>query len=79
MARTRKRSKTRDKERAERRELCEFFRAFKEDQAQLLAEYGRQVDAGAVCPVCGCPLVDPESLVSCSVMTPEGIVHEACA
>ena len=79
MPKSRKRPETRARERAERRERCEYFRAFKVDQAEILAEYGRLVDAGAVCPVCGCPLVNLEEAVSVSVFTDRGIVHEACA
>ena len=79
VARTRKRAKARDRERAERRETCEAFRGLKEDQAGILALYARMVEAGACCPVCGRPLVDPSRLLSVSVPTPQGIVHEACA
>lgn len=79
MARTRKRKAARERERSERREVCEAFRGFKEDRAVILAEYERLVEAGACCPVCGCPLVDPSRLLSVSVPTPLGIVHEACA
>ena len=79
MARSRKRPGARAKERAERREVCEAFRGLKEDRAVILAEYERLVEAGACCPVCGCPLVDPFRLLSVSVPTPQGIVHEACA
>lgn len=79
MPRSRKRPETRARERAERRERCEFFRGFKVNQAELLAEYERLVDAGACCPVCGRPLVDPSRILSVSVPSPLGIVHEACA
>lgn len=79
MARSRKRPGARAKERAERREVCEAFREFGEFRAALLAEYGRLVEAGACCPVCGRPLVDPSRILSVSVPSPLGIVHEACA
>ena len=79
MPRSRKRPEARAKVRAERRERCEFFRVLKVDEAELLAEYERLVEAGACCPVCGRPLVDPFRLLSVSVPTPLGIVHEACA
>lgn len=79
MARTRKRKAARERERSERREVCEAFRGFKEDRAVILAAYARMVEAGACCPVCGRPLVDPSRLLSVSVPTPQGIVHEACA
>ena len=79
MARTRKRKATRERERSERREVCEAFRGLKEDRAVILAEYERLVEVGACCPVCGRPLVDSSRLLSVSVPTPLGIVHEACA
>jgi len=79
MARTRKRKASRERERSERREVCEAFRGFKEDRAVILAEYERLVEAGARCPVCGCPLVDPSRILSVSVPSPLGIIHEACA
>ena len=79
MARSRKRPGARARERAERREVCEAFRGLKEDRAVILAEYERLVEAGACCPVCGRPLVDPFRLLSVSVPTSLGIVHEACA
>ena len=81
MARTRKRSKAKDKARAERREFCEISRAVKVARSEKFAEYCRLVDAGALCPACGCPLVDWDGLVSVSVsvLTDRGIVHEACA
>ena len=79
MARSRKRSGARAKERAERRETCEAFRLFREQRAVLLAEYGRLVDAGGCCPICGRPLVDPSRILSVYVPSPLGIVHEACA
>jgi DNA repair exonuclease SbcCD ATPase subunit len=79
VARPRKRPGARAKERAERRESCEAFRLFREQRAALLAEYGRLVDAGGCCPICGRPLVDPSRILSVSVPSPLGIVHEACA
>ena len=79
MARSRKRSGARAKERAERRETCEASRGFKGYQAALLAEYEGLVKAGACCPLCGLPLVDPSRLISVSVPSPVGIVHEDCA
>lgn len=79
MARSRKRPGARAKEQEERRKACEAFRGFREHRAALLAEYGRLVDAGGCCPVCGRPLVDPSRILSVSVPSPLGIVHEACA
>ena len=79
MPRSRKRPETRARERAERRERCEFFRGVKVDRAELLAEYEHLVQAGACCPICGRPLVDPTKLLSVSVPTLQGICHEACA
>lgn len=77
MARARKRAKARNKERAERREVCEVFRAIKAERAELLALYAGQVRAGAVCPACGRPL--HQVGLSVSIPTPLGFVHEDCA
>ena len=79
MARTRKRKATRERERSERREVCETFRGLRDYRAGLLAEYEHLVEVGACCPVCGRPLVDPSRFLSVSVPSPLGIVHEACA
>ena len=79
MARNRKRAAVRDRERAERQDVCEFARWIKELQQAKLRSYMHQVGRGAVCPVCGLPLVDPSSLVSLSVQTERGIVHQKCA
>lgn len=79
MSRTRMRVKARDKKRELRRGSCEVSRALKLEQAEAWAEYSRMVRAGAVCPICGHPLVNYEELVSISVMTDRGIVHEWCA
>jgi len=79
MARTRKRTKAKDKARIERREFCETSRAVKVALSEECAEYRRAVDAGALCPLCGCPLVDWGDSVSVSVLTDHGFIHEACA
>jgi DNA repair exonuclease SbcCD ATPase subunit len=79
MSRTRMRVKARDKKRELRRGSCEVSRALKLEQAEAWAEYSRMVRAGAACPICGHPLVNCDELVSISVMTDRGIVHESCA
>jgi len=79
MARNRKRAAVRDRERAERQAECEIACLIKELQTAMLNRYMHQVQRGAVCPVCGLPLVDPSDLVSLSVQTEQGIVHQKCA
>ena len=79
MARNRKRAAVQDRERAERQAQCELGRWLKELQTVMLNRYMHQVERGAVCPVCGLPLVDRSDLVSLSVQTEQGFVHRKCA
>jgi len=83
MARSRKRPLAKAREAAERRRQCERARA---ENLKLEAEWGRAwaeyfdlVEAGAACPICGCPLIEPGSRDSFSVWTPFGVIHAACA
>jgi len=79
MARSRKRQAAKNRVKDERRGFCETQRRIKMDSQAIFAEYMRLADSGGVCPVCGYPLVDPDALMSCSVFSPKGIVHESCA
>jgi hypothetical protein len=82
MARSHKWPSVRAREAAERRHKCERARAENLELGtkweRAWAEYFRLVVAEAVCPICGCSLIEPCSLDSLSVWTPIGFIHAAC-